>query len=135
MTADNLVTDPTLIPLLKTSQDSLKSALQLIDLTSQPTASSSNATEPAKSAVLPLSDASTVESQNRSALLLAQKQLHSHLSLLRGQNRAAILGVRTTKAHTAEARQEVDRLHLQLQNLLYEQRHLLGEIDACESYE
>jgi len=32
-------------------------------------------------------------------------------------------------------RQEVDKLHLQLQNLYYEQRHLQGEIAACESYE
>jgi hypothetical protein len=26
-------------------------------------------------------------------------------------------------------------LHLQLQNLYYEERHLRGEIAACESYE
>lgn len=39
------------------------------------------------------------------------------------------------KARTGEARQEVDRLLLQLQNLYYEQRHLLGEIAGCEDYD
>jgi predicted metal-dependent enzyme (double-stranded beta helix superfamily) len=37
--------------------------------------------------------------------------------LVRGQNRDAIFRVRDTKQSTAEARQEIDRLHLQLQNL------------------
>ena len=64
-----------------------------------------------------------------------QKLLYSHLSQLRGSNRNAILAVRNTKQTTAEARSEIDRLHLQLQNLYYEQRHLRGEITACESYE
>ncbi|KUI56522.1 hypothetical protein VP1G_03865 [Cytospora mali] len=41
----------------------------------------------------------------------------------------------TIDAITAEARQEVDVLHLQLQNLYYEQRHLQGEIAACESFD
>ena len=31
--------------------------------------------------------------------------------------------------------QEIDALHLQLQNLYYEQRHLRGEIAGCEDYE
>lgn len=64
-----------------------------------------------------------------------QKLLYSYLSILRGLNRDAILKVRGTKQTTAEARQEIDRLHLQLQNLYYEERHLRGEIAACESYE
>lgn len=64
-----------------------------------------------------------------------QKLLYSHLAQLRGSNRNAILAVRHTKHATAEARSEIDRLHLQLQNLYYEQRHLRGEINACESYE
>jgi hypothetical protein len=50
-------------------------------------------------------------------------------------NRKAILGVRSTKQETGEARQEIDALHLQLQNLYYEQRHLRGEIAGCEDYE
>jgi hypothetical protein len=65
----------------------------------------------------------------------AQKRLNSYLALLRGQNREAILVARYTKHETAEARQEVDKLHLQLQNLYYEQKHLIGEIAACEAFE
>lgn len=64
-----------------------------------------------------------------------QKLLYSYLARARGLNRSAILGVRQTKQATAEARQEIDTLHLQLQNLYYEQRHLRGEIGACEAYE
>ena len=64
-----------------------------------------------------------------------QKLLYSYLAQLRGLNRNAIGKVRITKQTTAEARQEIDRLHLQLQNLYYEERHLRGEIAACESYE
>ena len=64
-----------------------------------------------------------------------QRLLYSYLGHLRELNRNAILKVRNTKQTTAEARQEIDRLHLQLQNLYYEERHLRGEIAACESYE
>ena len=64
-----------------------------------------------------------------------QKVLFAHLSQVRGLNRNAIMGVRQTKQATAEARQEIDTLHLQLQNLYYEQHHLKGEIAACEGYE
>ena len=64
-----------------------------------------------------------------------QKALHSYLGQLRGLNRNAIFQVRNTKQQTSEARQEIDRLHLQLQNLYYEERHLRGEIAACETYE
>ena len=64
-----------------------------------------------------------------------QKLLNTNLSHLRGLHRAACFKGREAKAVTAEARQEVDRLHLQLQNLYYEQRHLQGEIQACESFE
>ena len=67
------------------------------------------------------------------------RQLHNilraHLAQLRGLNRTAIHEIRNTKQSTAEARQEIDRLHLQLQNLYYEERHLRGEIGACETYE
>ncbi|KAK6615677.1 fms-interacting protein [Botrytis cinerea] len=64
-----------------------------------------------------------------------QKLLLTYLAQLRGLHRDSHAGARETKALTAEARQEVDRLHLQLQNLYYEQRHLQGEIAACESYD
>ena len=68
-------------------------------------------------------------------LSVQQKKLNTHLAHLRGLNRKAILGVRSTKQETGEARQEIDALHLQLQNLYYEQRHLRGEIAGCEDYE
>ncbi|KAL9014034.1 MAG: hypothetical protein Q9173_001308 [Seirophora scorigena] len=64
-----------------------------------------------------------------------QRQLNSDLASLRDASRESIFEVRMTKQSTSEARQEVDRLHLQLQNLYYEERHLRGEIYACESYE
>lgn len=64
-----------------------------------------------------------------------QKVLFARLSQVRGLNRNAIMGVRQTKQATAEARQEIDTLHLRLQNLYYEQHHLKGEIAACEGYE
>lgn len=64
-----------------------------------------------------------------------QKLLLTNISHLRGLHRAAHLSARETKSQTSEARQELDRLHLQLQNLYYEQRHLQGEISACETYE
>ena len=64
-----------------------------------------------------------------------QRLLYSHLGQLRELNRNAVLKVRNTKQTTAEARQEIDTLHLQLQNLYYEERHLRGEIAACDSYE
>lgn len=64
-----------------------------------------------------------------------QKKLTAHLAQLRGLNRKAVLGVRGTKQQTGEAKQEIDALHLQLQNLYYEQRHLRGEIAGCENYE
>ncbi|KAF2156862.1 hypothetical protein K461DRAFT_289237 [Myriangium duriaei CBS 260.36] len=76
------------------------------------------------------------EPSSEDALALAkhQKTLSALLSLLRGQHRAAVYSVRETKSLTATAKSEIDSLHLQLQNLFYEQRHLRGEIQACEDY-
>lgn len=64
-----------------------------------------------------------------------QKVLNTNLAQLRGLHRSAYFRARGTKGLTAEARHEVDVLHLQLQNLYYEQHHLEGEISACESFE
>lgn len=44
------------------------------------------------------------------------------------------MSAREAKETTSEVRREVDRLHLQLQNLYYEQRHLRGEINACREF-
>ncbi|GAB7358278.1 hypothetical protein MBLNU230_g0428t1 [Neophaeotheca triangularis] len=69
-----------------------------------------------------------------SALYKADKNLRAQLAQLRGRNRKAILNTRDTKQATGAWRQEVDELHLSLQNLYYEQRHLRGEIAACRAY-
>ena len=61
----------------------------------------------------------------------SQKALWASLAHLKAQHRNAYMSMRQTKQVTAEAKQEQDRLHLQLQNLYYEQRHLRSEIDAC----
>lgn len=51
--------------------------------------------------------------------------------VLKKCNRAAHLRNRKSKDKTQEAKQEVDSLHLQLQNLLYEIMHLKKEINKC----
>lgn len=122
MTVRDIVTDPSLLPVLQISANAhneCQKLLQLIDPTNPATASSSN--PPSQELILAISK--------------QQKVLYSLLAQLRGLNRDAVLRVRETKQITAEARQEIDRLHLQLQNLYYEQKHLMGEIAACESYE
>lgn len=69
------------------------------------------------------------------SLSTARRLLSAKGSHLRGLTRNAIFLVRQSKQHTAEARSEIDALHLHLQNLYYEQRHLQGQISDCESYE
>jgi THO complex subunit 5 len=63
-----------------------------------------------------------------------QKQLNAYMTQLKGLHRAAVMSAREAKESTSEARRAVDRLHLQLQNLYYEQRHLRGEITACRDF-
>lgn len=67
-------------------------------------------------------------------LSTAQKELHAHLAHVRHLNRKALHSTRCEKAATAAARSTIDTLHLQLQNLVYEQRHLRSEIAACDAY-
>lgn len=74
-------------------------------------------------------------SASKAEVAKQQTLLFTNIAHLRGLHRHAMLSARGTKAVTAEARQEVDRLHLQLQNLYYEQRHLQNEIVVCEGYE
>ncbi|KAL2003001.1 hypothetical protein VTN02DRAFT_5308 [Thermoascus thermophilus] len=116
MGVNEIVTDPSLLSVLRTSAETLAQCQTLLSLL-----------EPSSSPVLSQEAISEVSRQ--------QKLVFSLLARLRGLNRDAILRVRETKQATAEARQEIDRLHLQLQNLYYEQRHLTGEIAACESYD
>ncbi|ODM23700.1 hypothetical protein SI65_01289 [Aspergillus cristatus] len=119
MAISKIVTDPSLLPVLQTSAETQEQCKKLLSLLN------------------PTADVSPPESLENLALAVSrqQKQLFAVLAQLRGQNRDAIFRVRDTKQSTAEARQEIDRLHLQLQNLYYEQRHLTGEIAACESYD
>lgn len=63
-----------------------------------------------------------------------QADLSTGITELRNQNRHVAHLVRDTKATTSVSRAEVDRLHLGLQNLYYEERHLVGEIAGCEEY-
>jgi THO complex subunit 5 len=117
MVVDDTVRDPSLKLALETSHQTREQAIAILDLVSSAPHSSS----PSEEFQLQVSK--------------EQKRLLAHLSQLRGLHRDAHVGARETKALTAEMRQEVDKLHLQLQNLYYEQRHLQGEISACESYE
>jgi THO complex subunit 5 len=117
MAVDEIVTDPSLKSALETSNSTREQAITLLDLLSSASPSAS-----------PTFDFQIQVSKQ-------QKLLLTHLAQLRGLHRDAHVGARETKAQTAEIRQEVDKLHLQLQNLYYEQRHLQGEISACESYE
>lgn len=119
MTIDSIVTDAALCAFLQTSQHAREQAVSLAD----------------RLAASYSPDAPPLTSEQQVELSKEQKLLNTNLSYLRGLHRAACMGARDTKAQTAEARQEVDVLHLQLQNLYYEQAHLQGEIAACESYE
>ncbi|KYK55559.1 THO complex, subunit 5 [Drechmeria coniospora] len=116
MTADMIVNEAALTGVLQASEQARDQAQALLLLTDQVKDGSSSA-----------------ELQNEIAK--QQKSLFTSISYLRGLHRTACVSARETKSRTLEARQEVDRLHLQLQNLYYEQRHLQGEISACESYD
>ncbi|OIW35086.1 hypothetical protein CONLIGDRAFT_627147 [Coniochaeta ligniaria NRRL 30616] len=115
MAIDEQVTDENLASVLQISHAAHAQALALVSLIEQ----QKNAPG---------------DSESRAEIARQRKLLTTHLARLRGLHRAACFSARDTKAVTAEARQEVDRLHLQLQNLYYEQRHLQGEIEACESF-
>lgn len=118
MAIHDIVSDPSLQPVLNTTADTLEQCHRLLSLLD------------------PTSASSTSDPQGTSLVATKQqKHLFAQLAQLRGQSRDAIFRIRETKQLTAEGRQEIDRLHLQLQNLYYEQRHLAGEISACESYE
>jgi THO complex subunit 5 len=117
MAVETLITDPTLRPLLQTSQATLAQTLSVLTWVEE----HATITNPTPEQKLELAQ--------------QQKILNAYVAKLRGQQRRVAFGARATKQETAEARQEVDRLLLQLQNLYYEQRHLVGEIGACEGYD
>ncbi|KAH9844391.1 putative THOC5 family protein-like [Teratosphaeria destructans] len=126
MAAENIITDPQLLSALDAAAKARAQSLAILDLIEEYHASDDPTQSPADGEHI-------LERQLK--LSRQQKLLNAHLAKLRGLNRKAILGTRTTKQATAEARQEIDGLHLQLQNLYYEQRHLRGEISGCENYE
>ncbi|KAG4301104.1 hypothetical protein PCK1_002803 [Pneumocystis canis] len=64
----------------------------------------------------------------------AKKHLMILMRRLREANRAAYLNVRAAKQETQHQRQILDQQYLQLQNLYYEQQHLLTTIKACETF-
>ena len=119
MAIDSHISDASLKVVLETSQAAREQALALVDLLEQAIAS----------------DSEHADSEAQAEIAKQQKLLTSNVAQLRGLHRSSQFGARETKSQTADARQEVDRLHLQLQNLYYEQRHLEGEIAACESFE
>ncbi|KAK0307140.1 hypothetical protein LTR01_005786 [Friedmanniomyces endolithicus] len=121
-TSNPSITSPPLLSVLQAAALAQTQSLAILDLLTQYHARED-----------PPPDESILDEQL--ALSKQQKLLLAHLAQLRGLNRKAVLGVRTTKAETAERRQEIDGLHLGLGNLGYEQRHLRGEIEACEGYE
>ena len=112
--ADDIITDSYLRDVLGSSAQARDECIGIVDKVSKP---------------------GSVSPELEAEITQQQKSLYMRLAQLRGENRNGLIKVRETKQKTAEARQEVDRLHLQLQNLYYEERHLRGEIAACESYE
>ncbi|KAF1982353.1 hypothetical protein K402DRAFT_384746 [Aulographum hederae CBS 113979] len=79
------------------------------------------------------SDALTPDLETDASLRL--KQIQVELMKMRPLHRDMMEAVRKTKEETAKARDEVDGLHLQKQNLEYEQNHLKTEIAACENFD
>ncbi|KAL9091707.1 MAG: hypothetical protein Q9165_004783 [Trypethelium subeluteriae] len=118
MDQDDIVTDPLLHSVLIAAERTRQECLQITHLLEQHKAT-----------------LATAPQDVQAELSEHQKQLFSNLSQMRSLHRDALYEVRKTKAETTERRHEIDALHLQLQNLYYEQRHLIGEIEACRSYD
>ncbi|KAI9171596.1 THO complex, subunit [Paramyrothecium foliicola] len=116
MAVEQIVTEPSLAAVLQISDQARDQANSLVLLVSQ-------------------TSGGRLSAEAQAEIAKQQKQLFTSIAQLRGLFRAACFSARETRASTAESRQAVDRLHLQLQNLYYEQRHLQGEILACESYD
>jgi len=122
MTTEPPITDPLLLSVLSAATQARTQSLLILDLidTYNTSSTPTPTTTTTSSALLDLSK--------------HQKTLTALLTRTRRLDHSAILAARATKAETALARQEVDSLHLELQNLYYEQRHLRGEIAACEDF-
>lgn len=99
MAIDKDVTDPGLASVLQISDQAREQAIAVADLINK--ASSGRASAEAQAEIAK-----------------QHKHLVTNISHLRGLHRSACVSARETKAATAEARQEIDRLHLQLQRSL-----------------
>ena len=53
---------------------------------------------------------------------------------LKSRNRELYLGLELRRQQTAEAKAELEKTHLQLQNLLYEKAHYAKEIQTCREF-
>jgi len=116
------VTDTRLIPVLDVSDQARIAALHFLDISSQ-------------AAVSVQSPADTPPDISHAlAITRAQKPVFAYLTQLRARNRDVAHLIREDKATTTASRAEVDTLHLSLQNLQYENRHLAGEIAATENH-
>lgn len=116
-----LVTDPQLRSVIDTADQATQYALQLLHLLENNFPENAEPT----TAVNP-----SVSEESRDL----QTKLAYTLAIVRKGHRDASLEVRNTKQGTADARHEIDTLQLHLQNLLYEERHLISEINAADSY-
>jgi THO complex subunit 5 len=116
----DIIHDSDLVHVLTCIHSIRSTSLDLLDLQASKSPSQSPPSSPSPSDV---------------ELARLQSKLFAHAAQLKSLHRKAIMSVRETKQLTSDARSEVDRLNLQLQNLVYEQRHLRGEISACEDYE
>ena len=56
------------------------------------------------------------------------------LARLKAENRAANDAARNARARSTDARLAMDNTHLGLQNLLYQRRHVEGEIEKCRQF-
>ena len=129
MTADTAlpeIEDPFLLSVLRTNHALRSQTLALLDIISTSPQREEAQQEP--------STAPSPLSPERLEVVKAQKAVSTLLAALRGQNWRLANLARDTKTATSASRAEVDHLHLSLQNLYYEQRHLVGEIAGCEGY-
>ena len=122
--ASSIVTDSELASFLETNSKLQEEALALAELLS------AHSESPSKEKSAP----PYIDHEAPQDVQAAYQRLNSIVAIVRGQNRRVAHITRQSKAATAASRAELDRLHLSLQNLYYEQKHLLGEIATCEKF-
>ncbi|KAF2671249.1 hypothetical protein BT63DRAFT_211243 [Microthyrium microscopicum] len=125
MASPEIVTDADLATVLETIDILREQALNLLELQESTLRDLRNGAD---------ATGSTTPSEDEMRYIKDQQALFGRAGQVRTLYRNAVMSTRSTKQTTSDARAEVDRLHLQLQNLIYEQRHLTGEIAACEGY-